>query len=95
MSELQQHIGNIKDKLQVLQKQMLMQKKENDRLLASLQQMQGKEEKVQKELEKAQQQNLILKASLNNLEPADKKELLKKINSYLKSIDSCISLMSK
>ena len=95
MSELQQHIGNIKDKLQVLQKQMLMHKKENDRLLASLQQMQGREEKVQTELEKAQQQNLILKASLNNLEPADKKELLKKINSYLKSIDSCISLMSK
>jgi chromosome segregation ATPase len=95
MSELQQHISNIKDKLQVLQKQMLLHKKENDRLTATLQQIQGREEKVQQELEKAQQQNLILKASLNNLEPADKKELLKKINSYLKSIDSCISLMSK
>ena len=95
MSELQQHISNIKDKLQVLQKQMLLHKKENDRLTATLQQIQGRDEKVQQELEKAQQQNLILKASLNNLEPADKKELLKKINSYLKSIDSCISLMSK
>ena len=95
MSELQQHISNIKDKLQVLQKQMLLHKKENDRLTATLQQIQGREEKVQQGLEKAQQQNLILKASLNNLEPADKKELLKKINSYLKSIDSCISLMSK
>ena len=95
MSELQQHISNIKEKLQVLQKQMLMHKKENDRLHASLQQMQGKEEKVQAELDNARQQNLILKASLNDLEPADKKELLKKINSYLKSIDSCISLMSK
>ena len=95
MSELQQHISNIKDKLQVLQKQMLLHKKENDRLTATLQQIQGREEKVQQELEKAQQQNLILKASLNNLEQADKKELLKKINSYLKSIDSCISLMSK
>ena len=95
MSELQQHISNIKDKLQVLQKQMLLHKKENDRLTATLQQIQGREEKVQQELEKAQQQNLILKESLNNLEPADKKELLKKINSYLKSIDSCISLMSK
>lgn len=95
MTELEQHIGHIKDKLQVLQKQVLLHKKENDRLTASLQQMQGKEEKVQQELDNARQQNLILKASLNNLEPADKKELLKKINSYLKSIDSCISLMSK
>ena len=95
MTELEQHIVTIKDKLQVLQKQVLLHKKENERLTSSLQQMQGKEEKVQAELEKAQQQNLILKASLNNLEPADKKELLKKINSYLKSIDSCISLMSK
>lgn len=95
MTELEQHIGTIKDKLQVLQKQILFHKKENERLTASLQQMQGKEEKVQTELEKTKQQNLILKASLNNLEPADKKELLKKINSYLKSIDSCISLMSK
>ncbi len=95
MSELQQHISNIKDKLQVLQKQMLLHKKENDRLNASLQEIQGREQKIQEELTTARQQNLILKASLNNLEPADKKELLKKINSYLKSIDSCISLMSK
>lgn len=95
MSELEQHIINIKDKLQVLHKQVLLHKKENERLQAALAQKQGMEDKVQDELEKAQQQNLILKASLNNLEPADKKELLKKINSYLKSIDSCISLMSK
>lgn len=95
MSELEQHIINIKDKLQVLHKQLLLHKKENELLQAALAQKQGMEDKVQDELEKAQQQNLILKASLNNLEPADKKELLKKINSYLKSIDSCISLMSK
>ena len=44
MSELQQHISNIKDKLQVLQKQVLLHKKENERLTSSLQQMQGKEE---------------------------------------------------
>lgn len=95
MSELQQHISNIKDKLQMLHKQVLLHKKENVHLHASLQNMQEREDKLKQELEHAQQQNLILKASLNNLEPADKKELLKKINSYLKSIDSCISLMSK
>ena len=95
MSELEQYISNIKNKLQMLHKQMLLQKKENERLQTALAQMEGKEDKVQVELEKTQQQNLILKASLNNLEPEEKKELLKKINSYLKSVDSCISLMSK
>ena len=95
MSELKQHISNIKDKLQVLQKQVLLHKKENIRLSSSLQLLESREGKLQQELDNARQQNLILKASLNNLEPADKKELLKKINSYLKSIDSCISLMSK
>lgn len=95
MSELEQHISEIKNKLQVLQKRSVSQKKENELLQAALATMQDKEATIKEALEKAEQQNLILKASLNNLSPQDKKELLKKINGYLKTVESCISLMSK
>lgn len=50
---------------------------------------------AQKEqLELLQQQQLILKASLGNADDKEKKQLEQKINSYLKNIDKCISLLS-
>ena len=40
------------------------------------------------------QEQLILKASINKMDEAEKKEMEKKINGYLKNIDKCISLLS-
>jgi len=41
------------------------------------------------------QQELLLKASAAPLNPEEKKEMVQKINSYLRNIDKCISLLGK
>ena len=52
-------------------------------------------DKTQKEtIDAMRQEQLILKASLDKMDEAEKKELEKKINGYLKNIDKCISLLS-
>ncbi|MBL0234933.1 MAG: hypothetical protein IPQ08_14945 [Chitinophagaceae bacterium] len=44
--------------------------------------------------ESLQEQISILKVSGSSMSEADKKELEKRINAYLKEIDRCISLLS-
>jgi chromosome segregation ATPase len=51
-------------------------------------------QKMQEQILQLQQEQLILKASLNTLNEADKKQLEKQINSYIKNIDKCITLLS-
>jgi DNA-binding transcriptional MerR regulator len=56
------------------------------------------EEQLQEHKEKMEtlgQQNLLLKASVTDMDPADKKELEQKIQHYIKNIDKCISLLSQ
>ena len=49
----------------------------------------------QKEIiENLRQEQLILKASIDKMDEVEKKELEQKINSYIKNIDKCISLLS-
>jgi DNA repair exonuclease SbcCD ATPase subunit len=95
MSEINQHIARINAKLQQLLKQYETLQKEQEKsnqLIASLQQ-----EKQQRETELADlhQQNLVLKASLQSLDPAEKKELELKLTQYIKNIDKSISLLSQ
>lgn len=50
--------------------------------------------KGQKEqLEKMEQEKLILKASLDTMNEEEKKKLEQKINGYIRNIDTCISLL--
>ena len=44
-------------------------------------------------MEKLQQEQIILKASLDIMDEAEKKKLEQKINSYVRNIDKCISLL--
>ncbi|MFN0083585.1 MAG: hypothetical protein ACKVOM_13845 [Ferruginibacter sp.] len=50
-----------------------------------------KEQKEQ--LEKLEQEKLILKASLDTMNEEEKKKLEQKINGYIRNIDKCISLL--
>ena len=95
MSELQQYISNIQIKLQQLLKQYDMLQKENEKnrsVIAALQQ-----EKTAQGIQLAdlQQQNQVLKASLQSLDPAEKKALELKLTQYIKNIDKSISLLSQ
>lgn len=73
---------------ELLQKENAKQHQQIDHLQKDL--LQHKEK-----MDELQQQNLILKASVTNMDASDKKELDLKIQQYIKNIDKCISLLSK
>ena len=94
MSEIHAHIKTVNGKLQLLLAKYSKLQHANEQqklLIVSLQEI----DKLQQEkLETFKQEQLILKASLDKMDEAEKKELEQKINSYIKNIDKCISLLS-
>ncbi|MBC7936036.1 MAG: hypothetical protein H7Y86_11855 [Rhizobacter sp.] len=95
MDQLNDHIAIVNNKLQQLLKQydfLLKENAQQEQLIKTLQEQQlGNKER----LETLQQQNLVLKASVTDMAPADKKELEQKLSQYIKNIDKCISLLSQ
>ena len=90
-----ENVARIYEKLQQLLKQYDGLQKENDRNKKNLDAIHKKMEAYEENISQMQQQNLVLKASVSAMADADKKDLEQKINSYVRSIDKCISLLSK
>ncbi len=89
------HISIIQTKLQQLLKQYELLKKENSKFEQQVVAMQQEQLQQKEKMEELLQQNLLLKASVTNMDAADKKALEQKIQQYVKNIDKCISLLSK
>ena len=95
MSNTEQHLKRIQDKLQQLLKQYAALQKENSRLIQELASAQQKIEAYQKNTDELKQQVSVLKLSTGEMSEADKKEFEKRINGYLKEIDRCIALLGE
>lgn len=95
MTDLNNHIANVQNKLQQLLKQYDFLLKENDKQQQLITALQTEQLANREQLEALRQQNLVLKASVSDMDPADKKELEQKISQYIKNIDKCISLLSQ
>jgi chromosome segregation ATPase len=95
LSALIDHISIIQNKLQQLLKQYEHLQKENDKQQDLINTLKEDLEKHKDKMNEMQQQNLILKASVTDMDATDKKELEQKIQQYIKNIDKCISLLSK
>ena len=94
MAVINDHIKNVHAKLQLLLKQFTAMQQENDQLKKSVADYAIKDNTQKEAIENLKQEQLILKASLDTMDEAEKKELGKKINGYLKNIDKCIALLS-
>lgn len=94
MENLPLHIKQLNAKLQLLLKQHAALQHDNAQQKKTIEALTEKAEKQKEEMEVMKQQQLILKASLDQMEPKEKKELEQKINGYIKNIDKCISLLS-
>lgn len=94
MSEINDHISRIQLKLQSVLKQYELLQKEREKSKELLLELKEEREKQAQEIASLQQQNLVLKASLQSLEPHEKKALEQKLNQFLKQIDKSISLLS-
>ena len=95
MSNTEQHLKRIQDKLQQLLKQHTALQKENNKLKEELSEAQRKISTQQKSADELKQQVSILKVSAGDMSEADKKEFEKRINGYLKEIDRCIALLGQ
>lgn len=94
MAEINDHIKNVNTKLQQLLKQYQQLQHENDQLNRMVADFSVKDRTQKETIAAMKQEQLILKASINKMDEAEKKEMEKKINGYLKNIDKCISLLS-
>ncbi|MEI2738752.1 MAG: hypothetical protein V9F01_08200 [Chitinophagaceae bacterium] len=95
MSNTEQHLKRIQDKLQQLLKQHAALQKENSKLKEELGSAQQKITAQQKNADELKQQVSILKVSAGDMNEADKKEFEKRINGYLKEIDRCITMLGQ
>ena len=95
MSDLEQNIKRINDKLQQLLKNYQLLQKDNKRqgeLIATLQEA---KEKDKQQLTALQEKVTILKAAAGKMNDADKKEFEKNISRYIREIDKCIGILSE
>ena len=90
-----EQIKRITQKLQELVKKYETLKKENERLRAELLPAKEREVGFMEQISGLEQKVMVLKAGTGNLSDSEKRELDKKIHSYLKEIDRCISMLSE
>ena len=92
---IDQQFTIINEKLQQLLRQYNRLLKENERLKEELQQSKNREVEIQTRIAEFEQQVSILKLGSGEMNERDKKEFEKKINSYIREIDKCISFLSQ
>lgn len=68
---------------------------ESDRLRRTLTETEEKLRQAQEQINLLRLQLDVLKMNAGELNTADKKEIEKKLNGYLKEIDRCIALLSE
>ena len=95
MSDLEQNIKRINDKLQQLLKNYLQLQKENSRQSELIKQFKETKEKDNQQITTLQEKISILKAAAGKMNEADKKEFEKNINQYIREIDKCIGILSE
>jgi len=95
MNTTEEQLKRIQEKLQQLLKQQATVRRENEKLKVELGAAREKLATQQKSADELKQQVTVLKMNAGGMNDMDKKELEKKINSYLKEIDRCIALLGE
>jgi hypothetical protein len=90
-----EHLKRIQDKLQILLRQHSVLQKENLQLKDELGVAKKDLEKYAETANNLKQQLEISRFSNADMSEADKKEFEKRINSYLREIDRCITMLSE
>ncbi|MEO6254287.1 MAG: hypothetical protein ABIO79_13320 [Ferruginibacter sp.] len=95
MTDLENHIKRINDKLQQLLKNYQLLQKENKKQSDLIAALQEAKEKDSQQISTMQEKITILKAAAGKMNEADKKEFEKNISQYIREIDKCIGLLSE
>jgi chromosome segregation ATPase len=95
MTESEQHLKRIQDKLQLLLKHHANLQKENQTLKNDMNLLKDQAGEYYATTEKLRQQVDILRYTTGaELDEEEKKQFEKRINGYVKEIDRCIAMLS-
>lgn len=92
---MEEQIKRIQEKIQQLLKHQHLLQKENKELKGTLEKMRAESSQQQDIIQDLKQKVEILKISSGKWEEGDKKQFEKRINSYIREIDRCITLLSE
>ena len=95
MSDLEQNIKRINDKLQQLLKNYRSLQKDNERQTKLIAELKQVKENDTTQMAALQEQLEILKAATGQMNDTDKKAFEKTITRHIREIDKCISLLSE
>lgn len=95
VENIETHIKNIESKLQLLLKKHALLQKENDQLQKENVDFNLKVKVLYEKSAQLEMQVNILKTSAGQLEGKDKSDFEKGINSYIRTLDKCISILNK
>jgi chromosome segregation ATPase len=88
-------LKRIQEKIQQLARRSQSMQQENNRLRKTAAESEEKLKRAQEQIQELRTQIDVLKLNAGELATADKKEIEKKINAYLKEIDRCIALLGE
>lgn len=92
---MESNLKRIQDKIQLLARRSQSMQQETDRLRKALSSTAEKLKHAEEQIQALRTQVDVLKLNAGELVMADKKEIEKKINAYLKEIDRCIALLGE
>lgn len=92
---LKDQLKRIGLKLQAMAKEYRRLQKEKQALEVNLQQARKELDEYREKMETLEQQLAVWKMSAGSLKEADKKELEKRLNYYIREIDRCVSFLQE
>ncbi len=95
MTEVELQLKRIQDKVQQLVKENAVLQKENHNLEMQVSKNKDQSKQHLQTIESLKQHVDVLKLNSAELNEPDKKEIEKRINSYIKEIDRCIALLGE
>ena len=95
MTDSEQHLKRIQDKLQLLLKHHAILQKENQALKSEMNLLKGQADEFHVKTEKLKEQVEILKYTNGaEMDQEERKQFEKRINGFVKEIDRCIAMLS-
>jgi hypothetical protein len=90
MVDIATSLSNLQDKLQLLLKRTALIEKENLQLKASLNKEQNHVKELMDEVQEGKSKIAAAMVNTASMQPTDKEALLKKVDHYIKEIDTAI-----
>ena len=95
MSPFEVQLKRIQEKAQQLVKQYQQLQQENEQLKKDVRLSTEKQELYKTQIDVLEEKVAVLKTATGQLSDADRKEVEKRLNHYLKEIDRCITMLSE